>query len=132
MNNLDNITDRRGIVLEDNVDLEFLKRIEPRFNDEFCKFVVNRQTNKVCVGMDIHAQCPINEGDPQYVFGGNIFFEDGHIVYESTLNIHHNMRSEYFKKHRKENPNPRIIEDPELIAMIYSCLSAWVILEGEG
>jgi hypothetical protein len=128
MNLQDRNVDRRGIVLTDNVNLEFLKSLTPRYNSEFCKFVVNTALNKVAVGMDIHAQTDINNGDEENIFGGNIFFEDGHIVYESTLNIYHNMRSQFFKKNRRENPNPRIITDPDLILIINNCLLSWVKL----
>lgn len=129
MNNIEvNNIDRRGIILTDNVNLDFLKSLSPRYNEDFCKFVVNKSLNKVAVGMDIHAQTDINNGDEENIFGGNIFFDDGHIEYESTLNIYHNLKSKFFKKNRKINPNPRIITDPELIAIINSCLLSWVEL----
>ena len=128
MNEMGFHTDRRGIVLTDNVDLDFLKAIKPRYNEDFCKFTIHKAQNRVCVGMDIHAQCDLNNGEEAEIYGGNIFFEDGHIEYESTLNIYHNIRSKFYKTHRKEYPNPRIILDPELIEEINACLLAWISL----
>ena len=72
--------------------------------------------------MNIHAQIEINNWYEENIFVGNIFFDDVHIEYESTLNIHHNLKSKYFKKHKKENPNPSKIKDPKLIQIINSCL----------
>ena len=128
MNQVNTNTDRRGIILTDNVNMEYLKEITPRYSEDFCKFVVNTELNQVCVGMDIHAQCDIVQGDGSAVYGGNIFFEDGHIIYESTLNIRHNLKSSYFKRNRKENNNPRIIQDPDIIQIINAVLFAWIEL----
>ena len=126
MNQMNPETDRRGIILTDNVDLSFLKSITPRYNEDFCKFVIHKEQNKVCLGMDIHAQCDLNNGEEEELFGGNIFFDDGHIEYEPTLNVYHNKKSVFFKEHRREYPNPRIIMDPELIETINACLVEWV------
>ena len=126
MNQMSPNTDRRGILLTDNVDMDFLKRIDPRYNEDYCKFTIHKALNKVCVGMDIHAQCEINNGEEEELYGGNIFFDDGHIEYESTLNIYHNMRSKYYKSNRKTYPNPRIIMDPGLIELINACLLDWI------
>ena len=45
-------TDRRGMILTDNVDLHFLASIEPRYSEDFCKFVIHKAQNKVCVGAE--------------------------------------------------------------------------------
>ena len=116
-----NISDR-GIILTDNADMEFLKSVLPRYHAKYVKFVVNVETNQVCVGMDVHANCLLNKGDESYLYGGNIFFEDANIIYESTLNITKNLKT------RKFSGNPRIITDAELIAMIEAVLLAWIKL----
>ena len=129
MNNVDvsNIS-RRGIILTDNVDLSLLKDIKPRYNNDFCKFVINKSLNKVAVGMDVHAESELCNGDDDNIYGGNIFFDNAEIIYESTVNIKHNLQSEYYKQHLKESPNPRIINDPEIISIINSVLLEWIKL----
>ena len=112
-------------MLTDNVDLEWLKGITPKYHNEFCKFIVDTKANKVIVGMDIHADGTHFTGyeNMDYIFGGNIYFNDGHVVYESTLNIDKNLKA--------TNPNfedPRITVDKDLIEQINSTLLRWVIL----
>ncbi len=108
--------------MTDNVDLDWLRSITPRIHPDYCKFTINKATNKVCVGMDIHRDCEVNMGDESELLGGNIYFDDGHIVYESTLNIPRNLKSRNFRG------NPRIVTDPDIIAEIDSVLKARVEL----
>lgn len=99
--------DRRGKILSDNVDLDDLKKIQPQFFPDFIKFVINPKINKVNVGMAVHASCLPEMGDKNDLIGGNIFFEDGHVVWESTLNV---------MKGKEHDPaNRRIITDKESI-----------------
>ena len=89
MNNLSNITQSYGILLTDNVDMSWINSISPRYHNDFAKFIVDTRANKVVIGMDIHADGTHFTGyeNIEQTYGGNIFFQDGHIVYESTLNI---------------------------------------------
>ena len=117
-----NISDK-GIILTDNVDMEFLKSLSPRFHSKYVKFVINVESNQVCIGMDVHANCLLNKGnkgEEEHLYGGNIFFDDSSIIYESTLNIPKNLKLRNFKG------NPRIITDAELMTMIEAVLLAWV------
>ena len=128
MNTMDPIiTSDRGIILTDNVNLEWLRELTPMFHPNFVKFVINKENNKVAVGMNVHkdAQILLGANSEENIYGGNIFLKDGSIVYESTLNVDKNIKSKWFKKHPG---NPRIITDPELIAEINSVLLAWVEL----
>lgn len=75
MNQMNNCIDRRGIILTDNINMDFIKSIEPRYNEEFCKFVIDKERNKVCIGMDIHAQCDLNNGEEmQNLYGGDLIW----------------------------------------------------------
>ncbi len=126
MNNLDNTTQSCGILLTDNVDMSWIKGISPRYHNDFAKFIVDTVANKVVIGMDIHADGTHFTGykNIERIYGGNIFFEDEHIVYESTLNIEKNLQL--------KNPNvsdPRIIVDESLIERINATLFSWVILD---
>ena len=125
MNNLSAETDSYGILLTDNVDLSWIKSITPKYHNEFCKFIVDTKANKVVVGMDIHADGTHFTGyeNMDAIFGGNIYFNDGHIVYESTLNIDKNLSSQ-----KPNFDDPRIILDNDLIETINGTLLSWVIL----
>lgn len=126
----------RGILLKENVDMNWLKKLEPRYHKDFIKFVVNTETNRVVVGMDVHKDAMVllaeNEDN---LYGGNIYF-DGHIIYESTLNIQKNLEIfennkpkgilKIFNKNDSFKGNPRIITDKETIQMINSVLFSWV------
>ena len=60
MNNIDNkVTDQRGIILTDNVDLNWVNSLTPRYHKEYVKFVVDVANNKVVIGMDVHADAEI-------------------------------------------------------------------------
>lgn len=126
MNDMPTEVDSRGVMLTDNVDMEWLKTVTPRYYDEYIKFVVNVDTNRVHIGMDIHADCVGPGEDPAPYYGGNIFFEDGHIEYESTLNIQKNMELGDFAG------NPRVIRNADMIERMNAVLFAWVSgLEGD-
>lgn len=115
--------DRRGIILDKNVGLDDLKSFEPKFFPDFIKFVINPKTNKVNIGMAVHAACLPEMGDKDDLIGGNIFFNDGHVVWESTLNIN---------KGKEHDPNNRrIVVDEESIEQFNQTLKAWVNLEND-
>lgn len=111
------------ITLTDNIDLDWLRAVEPRFFDDYIKFVVNTKTNQVHVGMDVHSDCLAFGDDEEDFYGGNIFFDDGHIEYESTLNIAKNERV------GTESDDLRIITNPDLIEKVNAVLLSWVILD---
>ena len=111
------LVDNRGIVLSDVVDLNFLKELEPQYFTEYIKFVVDLETKEVAVGMQLHAS-NLLLGNPDNYRGGNIFFEDGHIEYESTLNQKINLSIRKKNKDKDFHVNPRIITDKNLIEEI--------------
>ena len=139
MNNIDNkVTDQRGIILTDNVDLNWVNSLTPRYHKEYVKFVVDVANNKVVIGMDIHADAEILLGtDSRFLYGGNIY-TDGHIVYQSTLNVDKNLELikkkpskgllGLIKKNKVSSGNMRIINDKETIDYINSVLLSWVKL----
>ena len=108
------LPDNRGIVLINIVDLDFFKRLEPQYFTEYIKFVVDLETKKVAVGMQLHASNLLS-GNPENYRGGNIFFEDGHIEYESTLNQKINISIRKNKKDKDFHVNPRIITNQDII-----------------
>lgn len=123
MNSQSTHTDHRGILLTDNVDLEWLKQIEPRYFPDYVKFTIDKNTNKICVGMEVHKDCELcDAGKTDGIYGGNIYFDDGHIVYSSTLNVDKNL------KNGQRPENMRIIEDEPTIEVIDSVLKAWVLI----
>lgn len=122
MNNLDTEVGKLGVILTDNVNLEWLKNLSPRHFDDYVKFVVNPQTNQVCVGMQVHRNCSEQMGPEEELLGGNIFFDDGHIEYESTLNVKRNLDA------GKWGDTPRVITDENLIQQVDNVLKAWVVL----
>ena len=139
MNQIDNVVkDQRGIILTDNVDLEWINSLTPRYHKEYVKFVVDMQNNKVVIGMDVHADAEMLLGTSvDYLYGGNIF-QDGHIVYQSTLNVDKNIRLQhetkqkgpfgFLTKNKQRSDNMRIITDKETIAYINTVLLEWVKL----
>ena len=53
MNQIDPIVDdQRGLILTDNVDLDWLNSLSPRFHSDYVKFVVDTATNRVVIGME--------------------------------------------------------------------------------
>ena len=108
------LIDNRGIVLTDVVDLDYLKNYEPQYFTEYIKFVVDLETKKVAIGMQLHAS-NLLMGNPENYRGGNIFFDDGHIEYESTLNQKSNLSIRKNKKDKDFHVNPRIITNQDNI-----------------
>ncbi len=140
MNNMSSIiTDQRGVILTDNVDLEWINSLTPRYHKEYVKFVVDMKNNVVVVGMDVHADAEILlDAGTEDIYGGNIY-RDGHIVYQSTLNVDKNIRLYgdeeeqgvffgLFRRKKKKPDNMRIIIDKETIDYINTVLLSWVIL----
>lgn len=122
MNNVSNITEPRGILLSDNVDREWLNSITPVYFEDFIKFIVNKESNEVVVGMEVHKNgvALMRDSNPKNVLGGNLY-TDNSIVYSSTLNVMHNAKL--------NNPNRddmRIILDSDLQKLIDSILFSWV------
>ncbi len=122
MNNIDTEAGKLGIILTDNVDMSWLRSLTPRHFDKYVKFVVNPKTNKVCVGMQVHRNCAEQMGGEDELLGGNIFFDDAHIEYESTLNMQSNLERGTW------GDTPRVIVDEGLISQIDNVLKAWVLL----
>lgn len=139
MNQISNvITDQRGVVLTDNVNLEWINSLTPRYHKEYVKFVVDMKNNKVVIGMDVHADAELLLGTPtEYLYGGNIF-SDGHIIYQSTLNVDKNIAISskskktglfgLLKGKGRTPDNMRIITDKETIDYINTVLLEWVVL----
>ena len=122
MNNLSNKTEPRGILLTDNVDREWLDSITPVYFEDFIKFIVNKESNEVVVGMEVHKNgvALMRDSNPKNVLGGNLY-PDNSIVYSSTLNVMHNAKL--------DNPNRddmRIILDSDLQKLIDSILFSWI------
>ena len=140
MNNISNVVnDQRGIILTDNVDLKWVNSLTPRYHKEYVKFVVDMKNNKVVIGMDVHADAEVLlDSDVEYLYGGNIY-PDGHVVYQSTLNVAHNLKLLENKKKKgglfgfiikkeKAPDNMRIITDKETIDYINTVLLSWIEL----
>jgi hypothetical protein len=119
--------DNRGIVLTDTVNLDFLESLEPKFFSDYIKFVVDLKTKEVAVGMQLHASNLLS-GNSENYRGGNIFFENKSIVYESTLNQKTNLKLRKNKNHPDYRVNPRIITDQQIIDEINQILFNWVKL----
>jgi hypothetical protein len=115
------IVDSRGIVITGEVDLDYLRDFEPKHFTDYIKFVVDLETREVAIGMQLHASNLLS-GNKEYHRGGNIFFEDGHIEYESTLNQKVNLELRKNKNHKDYRVNPRIITDQSVINEINTIL----------
>ncbi len=71
----------------------------------------------------------------EYLYGGNIY-SDGHIVYQSTLNVEKNLKIQdktkkgFFGLFSKKNTqgNMRIITDKDTIDYINTVLLEWILL----
>lgn len=122
MNNMPTEAGKLGLILTDNVDMSWLEKLEPRHFEDYVKFVVNPTTNQVCVGMQVHRNCDPAMGSEHELLGGNIFFSDSHIEYESTLNVQENLSVGSW------GDTPRVVTDEGLIERIDNVLKAWVIL----
>ncbi|MEG1831610.1 MAG: hypothetical protein RR204_07335, partial [Raoultibacter sp.] len=114
--------DRLGIILTDNIDLEWLQNIEPNFHGNRVKFDVNISLNKVAVGMDVHSNTLPEMGSIDQLLGGFIYTKTGMLEYESTLNIPTN---EQLGSH---GDTMREIVDADTIAAINNVLLSWVVL----
>ena len=117
---------KKGILLTDVVDMEWIKSVTPRFYNDYIKFVVDFELEYLYVGMDFHADCVPGEIDPaerdRRFRGGNLYFDDGHIVYESTLNIQGNLTL------GGTFDDIRIVSDAETIERINAIFNKWVVL----
>ena len=122
MNNIETEVGKLGVILDDNVDVEWLKSLSPRHFEDYVKFVVNPATNQVCIGMQVHRNCDPAMGNEEELLGGNIFFADSHIEYESTLNVQRNLAAGSWGE------TPRVVVDEDIIQQIDNVLKAWVIL----
>lgn len=141
MNDMPAHTEYNGVLLTDNVDMEWLKNLTPRYHPDMCKFVINTETTRVAVGMDVHADAEMlleNGKGAADLLGGNIFFEDGHIEYESTLNIPLNLDlkkrgkprgfAKLFRRKEDSSANPRVITDKDTIEQMNAILFSWIKL----
>ncbi len=122
MNNIDTEVGKFGVILTDNVNIEWLKSLTPRHFEDYVKFVVNPSTNQICVGMQIHRDCTAQMGNEDELLGGNIFFDDSHVEYESTLNVQRNLAAGQW------GDTPRVSTAPDIVEQIDNVLKAWVIL----
>jgi len=112
----------RGIILTDNVNIDWLKALTPQYFSDYIKFVIDVETTRVCVGMEIHRDCEVSfDTNLDNLYGGNLYF-DGHIIYESTLNVSKNKEKKGFRG------NPRIITDEKDIEMLNAILFSWIEL----
>ena len=127
MNNVEPKADpKRGILLTDVVDMDWLRSVLPRFYNDYIKFVVDFDARQLYVGMDFHADCVPGDIGPEErnrrFRGGNLYFSDGSVVYESTLNVAGNVAL------GGTYDDIRIVEDAETIARIDAILHSWVVM----
>ena len=124
MNSTSNEAPYNGILLTDNVDMGWLESVTPRYHQAFIKFISSTETNEAVVGMDIHADGVSNLSAPDTpsVYGGNIFFADAHVEYESTLNIEKNLQEGVFE-------DARVITSPGFVERIDPVLRSWIELQ---
>jgi hypothetical protein len=113
---------RLGIILTDNVDLEWLRNIEPNFHGNRVKFDVNIKLNKVAVGMDVHSNTLPEMGPTSDLLGGAVYTESGMLEYDSSLNIPIN------QKMNSHGDTMREIIDKDTIDKINNILLSWIIL----
>lgn len=123
MNNVENSNiPRYGVLLTDNVDPQWLRDCSPRYFDEYIKFTVDPVNNQIVVGMQVHRNGKaLLKAEEKDLLGGNIFFDDLHIEYESGLNEPINERV------GTESDDLRIVTDPNVIERIDSVLKSWVV-----
>ena len=123
VNSTSNEVPYNGILLTDNVNIAWLESVTPRYHQDFVKFILSTETNEVVVGMDIHADgvSNLSTADTSSVYGGNIFFADAHVEYESTLNIEKNLQEGVFE-------DARVITDPKIVGRIEPVLRSWIEL----
>ena len=120
-----NADPKRGILLNDTVDLDWIRSVTPRFYEQYIKFVVDFDQEQVYVGMDFHADCVPGDIDPEErnrrFRGGNLYFDDGRIVYESTLNVQGNLAL------GGAFDDIRIVSDADTVSRIDAVLDRWVV-----
>ncbi len=123
MNNVDNSNiPRYGVLLTDNVDPQWLRDCSPRYFDEYIKFTVDPVNNQIVVGMQVHRNGKaVLQAEEDDLLGGNIFFDDLHVEYESGLNELVNERV------GTESDDLRIVTNPEIIEQIDNVLKSWVV-----
>ena len=117
--------DIRGVLLTQKVNIDWLKELEPQHFNDFIKFVVYPDQEQVFIGMQIHSHANGLLGGKeitrQKLYGGNLFF-DGHVEWESGLNMLHNERLNLSPS------NYRYIEDTDTLFMLNQILLKWIEL----
>ena len=118
--------DPRGILLTEQIDITWLKKLEPQFFKNFIKFDILPEENKVFFGMQIHSHANGLLGGLQEtrekLYGGNLFYEPVKIVWESGLNLFHN------NKLGATHDDLRLIVDKATIQRLDVILQKWVKL----
>lgn len=111
-----------GVLLTDNVDPQWLRDCSPRYFDKYIKFTVDPINNQIVIGMQVHRNGKaLLKADEKDLLGGNIFFDDLHVEYESGLNEPINERI------GTESDDLRIVTDPDIIERIDNVLKSWVV-----
>jgi len=114
------------MLLTEQVDVAWLKKIEPQYFKDFIKFDILLEESKVFVGMQIHSHTNgLLGGSPETrekLYGGNLFYEPIKIVWESGLNLFHN------NKLGATHSDLRLIEDKATIGLLDAVLQKWVKL----
>jgi len=117
--------DIRGVLLTHKVNIDWLKNLKPQHFDDFIKFVIYPEQEQVFIGMQVHSHAngllDGKESTRQKLIGGNLFF-DGHIEWESGLNVFHNERLSLSPM------NFRFIEDDETLSKLNQILYKWIEL----
>lgn len=108
--------DRRGVRLDERISLENLFKLEPQFFQGYCKAVVNLDSRDVIVGMAVHKNGLCITGDSDENSYGLNIFHDGHVVYESSLNVMFNV------KNGTTEDDMRVISNTGLIAKVNDIL----------
>lgn len=123
MNNVDNSNiPRYGVLLTDNVDADWLRACSPRYFDDYIKFTVDPPNNKVVIGMQVHRNGrALLESEEKDLLGGNIFFDDMHIEYESGLNEPINLEV------GTDSDDLRIVTNEDVKERIDNVIKAWVL-----
>lgn len=123
MNNVDNTNiPRYGVLLTDNVDKDWLRSCTPRYFDNYIKFTVDPINNQIVLGMQVHRNArALLKSDETNLLGGNIFFDDLHVEYESGLNEPVN------EVVGTESDDLRIVTNKDVIEKIDNVLKAWVV-----
>lgn len=122
MNDVENSSiPRYGVLLTDNVDPERLRSCSPRYFDDYIKFTVDPLNNQIVLGMQVHRNGrALLKSEEKDLLGGNIFFDDLHIEYESGLNELVN------EQVGTDSDDIRIVTNEGIIERIDNVLKAWV------